>query len=69
MSSTYIDIEGSAIRRRLRDANLPGGTEKTCCGGRKIFNRDYATQLKALNMCGNFNILERGILVDKVVVK
>ena len=68
MSSQYTNIEGSAIRKMLRDRNLPGGKEKTCCGGRAIFSKDYESQLKALKMTGRWAVTEKGILMDKIVV-
>lgn len=69
MSSNFTNIEGSAIRKLLRERGLPGGKEKTCCGGRTIFSKDYGSQLKALGMVGNWNVTERGILMDKIVIK
>lgn len=67
-SKQSIKIEGSAIRAKLRSAGLPGGGEKICCGGRRVFSRDYKTQLKKLNMRGSFQVFERGILMDTVTV-
>jgi hypothetical protein len=68
MSSDFKDIEGSNIRRMLRERGLQGGGERTCCGGNVIYSRDYETQLKRLGMKGRFNVLERGVLVSKVVI-
>ena len=66
MSTNYIKISGSEIRKRLRAAGLPGGSEKVCCGGKITFSRDYATQLRALKMKGTFKILENGAVVDVI---
>lgn len=68
MSTKVTRIEGSVIRKRLRDAGLPGGTERTCCGGRVRFSRDYATQLKTLKMRGTFKVLEGGVVMDVITV-
>ena len=68
MSTPAKKIEGSAIRSQLRSRGLPGGTEKVCCGGKVTFSRDYATQLKALGMKGNFKIYERGAHMDTVSI-
>lgn len=68
MSTNFIKIEGSTIRKLLRDAGLPGGSERICCGGRVQFSRDYATQLKTLKMRGKFKVLEKGVVMDTVVV-
>ena len=69
MSSEFKTIDGSLIRSMLRERGIPGGIEKSCCGGRRIFDRDYSTQLKALNMPGDWVITERGIVVDRLSVK
>lgn len=69
MSSDVKKIDGSTIRSMLRDRGIPGGAERECCGGRKLFNRDYAAQLKALGMTGDYIITERGIVVDRLTVK
>ena len=68
MSSHFTKISGNQIRSMLRSRGLPGGKEKACCGGRKTFNRDYASQLKALGMRGAFEITEGGAVVDQVLV-
>ena len=68
MSRATTTIDGTVIRRKLREANLPGGVEKVCCGGRISFSRDYETQLKRLGMHGNFRITERGVLVTYVSI-
>lgn len=68
MSTGFTKIEGSVIRKRLRDAGLPGGAERVCCGGRVQFSRDYATQLKTLKMHGKFKVLEKGVVMDTVVL-
>lgn len=68
MSTKLTKIEGSVIRKRLRDAGLPGGAEHICCGGRIRFSRDYATQLKTLKMQGTFKVLEKGVVMDVVTV-
>lgn len=57
-------IEGSTIRKRLRDLGLPGGNEVLCCGGKKRFSRDYQTQLRRLKYPkGDYAITENGITV------
>lgn len=68
MSRNITKIEGSVIRQRLRNAGLPGGNEKVCCGGKLSFSKDYETQLKRLGMHGTFQINERGVLVTYVTV-
>ena len=66
--SSAIRISGSQIRAMLRSRGLPGGKEKSCCGGRKIFNRDYASQLKTLGMTGAYQVTEGGAVVDEFVI-
>ena len=66
MSSQVIKISGSEIRRKLRALGLPGGYEKHCCNGRVIYSKDYASQLKSLQMHGKFKILENGAVMDEV---
>lgn len=68
MSTSYTKIEGSTIRKRLRDLHLPGGTEKICCGGRVTFSRDYTAQLKTLKMHGTFRVYEKGVYADTVTI-
>lgn len=68
MSSEFKTISGDQIRNMLRDRGLPGGYYKECCGGRRIFDRDYESQLKRLKMVGKWSITERGVLVDRVVI-
>jgi hypothetical protein len=55
-------IAGEFIRSELRRRNLPGGTERVCCGGRIRFSKDYKSQLKALNMHGSFEVTEKGAI-------
>lgn len=69
MSSAAKKIDGSIIRSMLRDRGIPGGAERECCGGRKLFSRDYGAQLKALGMSGDWIITERGIIVDRLRVE
>ena len=60
MSTT---IDGSLLRKQLRDKGLPGGKETVCCGGRKHFSRDYETQLRRLKYPkGDYTIKEGGIV-------
>ena len=60
MSTT---IDGSLLRKQLRDKGLPGGKETVCCGGRKHFSRDYETQLRRLRYKpGSYTITENGIV-------
>lgn len=66
MSTEIKKIEGSVIRKQLRDLGLPGGFERKCCGGRVSFSRDYKTQLKTLKMHGKFKVLEGGAVMDVV---
>ena len=68
MSSKYVQISGSQIRAMLRSRGLRGGSEKVCCGGRKVFSRDYAAQLRALGMSGAFRITEGGTVADEVII-
>lgn len=68
MSSGFTTIDGDQIRKMLRDRGLPGGSYKECCGGRRVFDRDYETQLRRLKMTGKWTITERGVMVDKVVI-
>lgn len=68
MSSRYVQISGSQIRAMLRSKGIRGGSEKVCCGGRKVFSRDYASQLKALGMSGAFCITEGGAVVDEFMI-
>lgn len=57
-------LDGSFIRKQLRDNGLPGGGESICCGGRKRFSRDYQTQLRRLKYPkGDYTITENGIVV------
>lgn len=57
-------LDGSTIRKQLRDKGLPGGAESICCGGRKRFSRDYQTQLRRLKYpSGDYTITENGIVV------
>lgn len=56
-------IEGSVIRKQLRDKGIPGGKETVCCGGRIRFSRDYETQLRRLKYPkGEYTIKERGVV-------
>lgn len=68
MSTKAISIEGSSIRSKLRSRGLPGGNEKVCCGGKRVFSKDYERQLKALKMSGTFKVFERGVLMTVVTV-
>ena len=68
MSTTFTKIEGSYIRRRLRELGLPGGGERVCCGGRLQYSKDYKTQLRSLQMHGNFKIMEKGVVMDTVSI-
>ena len=68
MSSTAVKIQGSDIRKRLRNLGLPGGSETRCCGGRLKFSRDYESQLKSLKLRGRFKVLEGGVVVADIVI-
>lgn len=68
MSTKAINIEGSSIRSRLRSKGIPGGAEKVCCGGRRVYSKDYERQLKALKMSGTYKVFERGVLMAVVTV-
>ena len=68
MSSGYIKIEGSYIRRRLRELGLPGGGERVCCGGRLTYSKDYETQLKTLKMRGKFKVCEHNVIMAVITI-
>lgn len=68
MSTNIINIEGSSIRSKLRAKGLPGGNEKICCGGRRVYSKDYERQLKTLKMSGTYKVFERGVLMAMVTV-
>lgn len=61
-------ITGKEIRDKLRANGLMKGFEKICCGGKKQYSKDYAKQLRMLQMRGTWAITENGIIVEIVTV-
>lgn len=62
-------IEGKTIRQMLRAKRLPYGEERTCCGGKITYNKDYEKQLRLLGMVGDYTVKENGIVTAFVKVK